>query len=264
MKNWNPDRSEALGARLAARVQRSAQAHPDFRTTRQADLQWSAPVAGAQEALLDASEQARATLVRLQPGARLPWPAGTTAQEILVVRGELQAQPAGQVAVTLAPHALALRSALDAGELVASAQAQAQPCVVYVRHMQVAPELIAGPEGRWWAMPRLPLQVTHAAGRRWRPTFEGVEVLPMWGSADITSMLVRFAPGASVPDHHHAAHEDCLMLEGEMFLGDILLRPGDYQLAPAGGGHFGETSDVGCTFFFHGAIDPVLVAPPRS
>jgi quercetin dioxygenase-like cupin family protein len=150
----------------------------------------------------------------------------------------------------------------DAGELIAGAQAA--PCVVYVRQMQVAPELIAGPEGRWWAMPRLPLQITHAVGRRWRPTFEGVEVLPMWGAADITSMLVRFAPGASVPDHHHAAHEDCLMLAGEMFLGDILLRPGDYQLAPAGGGHFGETSDVGCTFFFHGAIDPVLVAPPRS
>jgi len=49
-----------------------------------------------------------------------------------------------------------------------------------------------------------------------------------------------------------------------MFLGDVLLQRGDYQLAPAGGGHFGETSDVGCTFFFHGAIDPVLVPTPRT
>jgi quercetin dioxygenase-like cupin family protein len=261
MKNWNTDRAAALGARLAERAHRSVLAHRDFRTTRQADLQWSAPLDGAQEALLDAGDQARATLVRLRPGARLPWPAGTTAQEILLVEGELQAQPAGQAPIMLTPHALALRSAPQAGELVASAQAG--PCLVYVRQMHVAPESISGPEGQWWALPRKPLQITHAAGRRWRPTFEGVEVLPMWGSADITSMLVRFAPGASVPDHQHAAHEDCLMLEGEMFLGDILLRPGDYQLAPAGGGHFGETSDVGCTFFFHGAVDPVLVAPPR-
>jgi quercetin dioxygenase-like cupin family protein len=261
MKNWNPDRAQALGARLADRVRQSALAHRDFRTTRHADLQWSALVDGAQEALLDASPQARATLVRLQPGARLPCPMGTTAQEILLVQGELLAQPVGQPRVTLTRHALALRSSPQAGELVASAQAE--PSLVYVRQMQVATESIAGPEGHWWAMPRPPLQITHAVGRRWRPTFEGVEVLPMWGSADITSMLVRFAPGAGVPDHHHAAHEDCLMLDGEMFLGDILLRPGDYQLAPAGGGHFGETSDVGCTFFFHGAVDPVLVAPPR-
>jgi hypothetical protein len=64
--------------------------------------------------------------------------------------------------------------------------------------------------------------------------------------------------GASVPDHGHALNEDCLVLEGEMFLGDILLRTGDYQLAPAGGSHFNENSDVGVLFFFHGALDPVL------
>jgi quercetin dioxygenase-like cupin family protein len=98
--------------------------------------------------------------------------------------------------------------------------------------------------------------------RSWREGFEGVQTLALWGTADVVSMLVRFAPGAGVPDHHHAVHEDCLMLEGSMFLGDIVLRAGDYQLAPAGGGHFGEMSDVGGTFFFHGALDPVLV-PPR-
>jgi quercetin dioxygenase-like cupin family protein len=260
MKNWTAERADALGARLAERVHRSALAHRDFRTTRRADLQWSPVVDGVQQAVLHASAQARATLVRLHAGAQLPWPAGTTAQEILVVEGTLQAHPVGPPAVTLERHALALRSAPDAGELVAAAT----PCLLYVRQMLQPPASIDGPEGRWWALPRQPLQISHAQGRRWRPTFEGVEVLPMWGSTDITSMLVRFAPGASVPDHHHAADEDCLMLDGEMFLGDILLRPGDYQLAPAGGGHFGETSDVGCTFFFHGAIDPVLVPPPRG
>lgn len=44
-------------------------------------------------------------------------------------------------------------------------------------------------------------------------------------------MRVRFAAGASVPDHGHALNEDCLMLQGEMFFGDILLRAGDYQVA---------------------------------
>jgi len=262
MKAWDADRATALGARLAERARRSVAAHRDYRTTRHADLVWTDVAPGASQALLHAGDQAHATLVRLAAGARLPWPTGTTAQEVLVVQGRVQAQSADQPTVTLERHALALRSAADAGELVA--HAGDEPALLYVRQMRTAPALLSGPEGQWWTLPRAPLQIVAAAGRRWRPTFEGVEVLPMWGTAEITSMLVRFAPGAGVPDHHHAAHEDCLMLEGEMFLGDILLRPGDYQLAPAGGGHFGETSDVGCTFFFHGAIDPVLVAPRRG
>jgi quercetin dioxygenase-like cupin family protein len=257
MKAWPADRAAALGARLAERARRSAEAHRDYRTTRRDDLRWTDLGPGATEALLHAGEYARATLVRLAPGARLPWPMGTSAQEILLVEGRLVAMPADQAPLVMEPRAFALRAAEDVGELVVDA---GEAALLYVRQMLAPPTSLPGPEGRWWATPRRPLQVVHAAGRRWRPTFAGVELLPMWGTVEMTSMLVRFAPGASVPDHHHAAHEDCLMLDGEMFLGDILLRTGDYQLAPAGGGHFGETSDVGCTFFFHGAIDPVLIA----
>ena len=130
---------------------------------------------------------------------------------------------------------------------------------VYVRQMRVDPATLEEPEAQWWRVQRAPLQLVLPAKRRWHATFPGVEVMPLWGNPAVTSMLVRFAAGAGVPDHQHAVHEDCLMLEGEMFLGDILLRPGDYQLALAGSGHFGEMSDVGGTFFFHGAIDPVLI-----
>ena len=259
MKAWPADRAEALGARLAERARRSVEAHRDYRTTRRDELHWTDAGPGASETLLDAGEHANATLVRLAPGARLPWPAGTQAQEILLVDGGLVATPAGLTPVLMTGHAFALRASEDAGALTATDQ----PATLYVRQMRAAPATLPGPEGRWWAAPRRPLQIVHAAGRPWRPNHPGVEVLPMWGTKEMTSMLVRFAPGASVPDHHHAAHEDCLMLAGEMFLGDILLRAGDYQLAPAGGRHFGETSDRGCLFFFHGAIDPVLL-PPSS
>jgi quercetin dioxygenase-like cupin family protein len=84
--------------------------------------------------------------------------------------------------------------------------------------------------------------------------------MPLWGHPDCTSMLVRFAPGAGVPDHQHAVHEDCLMLEGEMFLGDILLRPGDYQLAPAGSGHLATETDTGVVIYAHGDLDLRFVA----
>jgi quercetin dioxygenase-like cupin family protein len=92
----------------------------------------------------------------------------------------------------------------------------------------------------------------------WVDNRAGVQVLPLAVKAKVVSMLVRFEAGAGVPDHGHALDEDCLMLQGEMFLGDILLRAGDYQLAPAGGTHFGETSETGALFYFHGALDAAL------
>ena len=258
MTPWSPERASLLGERLAERARQSAQAHRDFHTVRREDLIWTPWLAGTSETLLHAGPLARVTLVRLQAGAALPWPLDATGQEILVVSGALLAQPIGQGSVLMERHALALRAGPESGTLTAHGD---EVVTLYVRQLLQPPSALTGPERDWWSVPRSPLQVSHAQGRRWRPSFPGVEVLPLWGTADITSMLVRFAPGAGVPDHPHAADEDCLMLEGEMFLGDILLRPGDYQLAPAGGGHFGETSDVGGTFFFHGAIDPILVAP---
>lgn len=250
---WTPDRAAAIGTRLAERARRSAEAHREFRTVRREDLQWLPAGPGAQAALLHGHGDARTSLLRLEPGAALPWGDGVHAQEILVVSGRLRAASDGGDPVDLPPTSYALRSAADAGRLGAG-----EPATVYVREMLADPTRLAEPEGGWWRMPRRPLEVVPAGRRRWRPTFPGVQVMPLWGNPGITSMLVRFDAGAGVPDHRHEVHEDCLMLDGEMFLGDILLRPGDYQFAPAGGGHFGETSDVGGTFFFHGAIDPVL------
>ena len=254
-------RSEVLAAvagRLAERARRSAVAHRDYRTVRREDQVWSAAGAGCAQALLWQGSAARVALWRLDAGAALPWPDDVTAQEVLIVQGHVHARAAGTDGdVLLAPHAYALRAGRDAGSLRA-VDADTQ---LYVRQLLVEPATLPEPEAAWWRLERAPLQLVLPGDRRWRLTFPGVEVLPLWGNPAITSMLVRFAAGAGVPDHQHAVHEDCLVLDGEMFLGDILLRPGDYQLAPAGGGHFGEMSDVGGTFFFHGAIDPALVVP---
>jgi anti-sigma factor ChrR (cupin superfamily) len=252
-------RLAALGERLALRARDSAAAHRDYHMLRREDRVWIETAPGCERALLWQGPTAVVALWRLAAGAALPWPAGCMAQEILLLEGSVRARAAdGSADHVLAPHAYALRGHDRAGTLHAL-EAQA---LLYVREMRVEPTRLPEPEGAWWRLKRAPLQLVLPGQRRWVTTFAGVEVLPLWGQPEITSMLVRFGAGASVPDHAHAVHEDCLMLEGEMFLGDLLLRPGDYQLAPAGGSHFGEMSDVGGSFFFHGAIDPVLV-PPR-
>ena len=49
-----------------------------------------------------------------------------------------------------------------------------------------------------------------------------------------------------------------LMVDGDLFLGDVLLLEGEYQLAPRGTSHSELVSEHGCIVFFHGSIDPVL------
>lgn len=260
MSDWTPERAAAVGRRLAERAQQSVESHRGFRTLRREHLRWADAGLGVRQALLTTTDQGRVLMVTLDGAAALPWPADATAQEVLVISGELQAQGEGGDVQRLGPHGYALRASAAAGSLAAGPG----PVRLYLREMTVPLATLPEPEAAWWRLPRRGLEAVPFGKRRWHPTFPGVEVMPLWGSPDCTSMLVRFAPGGGVPDHHHAVHEDCLMLEGEMFLGDILLRPGDYQLAPAGGGHFGEMSDVGGTFFFHGAVDPVLVPPAKA
>jgi quercetin dioxygenase-like cupin family protein len=251
----------AVRRRLAERISKSVRAHRDFRTIRREQLLWSISAPGCAQATLTSTEYTQVMLLRLEPGTTLPWLASAFAQEILVVEGQVHAEPAGHSVRTLGRWSLLLRRSAKAGVVRA---AGASTTVLYVRQLLAAPATLPEPEASWWQLPAAALQCIGVEKRPWHEGFEGVQTLALWGTPDIVSMLVRFAPGAEVPDHRHAVHEDCLMLEGSMFLGDILLRAGDYQLAPAGGGHFGEMSDVGGTFFFHGAVDPVLVPPPRS
>ena len=68
-------------------------------------------------------------------------------------------------------------------------------------------------------------------------------------------MLYLAQPGAQVPRHTHGHDEECLMVQGELFLDDLLLQPGDYQLAPAGTGHFITETDTGVVIYAHGDLD---------
>lgn len=249
-----PQADAALRRRLLARVRASVQAHREYTTVRREQGAWAAVAPGAERRVLWQGPWLRAQRLWLQPGATLPWPDGVRAQELLVLGGELHA--GGQVLRRL-DHLVddhANGRPWRAGPLGAQ---------LYLRERLTeleALERTAPLEAHWWRL-AAPGRVARVDGRRWHASGPGVQVARLAGDADVVSMLVRFEPGAAVPDHRHAIDEDCLVIEGEMFLGDVLLRADDFQLAPAGGTHWGETSDVGCLFWFHGAIDPVLKAP---
>ncbi len=60
------------------------------------------------------------------------------------------------------------------------------------------------------------------------------------------TMLVQMDAGASYPSHHHAGVEECYVLEGDVQLGDTVLRPGDFQYAAEGSDHIVQSTREGC------------------
>jgi anti-sigma factor ChrR (cupin superfamily) len=61
------------------------------------------------------------------------------------------------------------------------------------------------------------------------------------------SMLVRLAPGASYPAHTHAGVEELHLLDGELWIDERKLFPGDYNYGAPGTGDQRVWSETGCT-----------------
>ena len=76
----------------------------------------------------------------------------------------------------------------------------------------------------------------------------------------MAAMLWLAEPGATVPHHHHGHDEECLMLRGDLFQDDYLLREGDYQLAPSGTAHETVSTDTGALIYAHGDLQMQFVS----
>ena len=63
----------------------------------------------------------------------------------------------------------------------------------------------------------------------------------------VVSMLVRLAPGGEYPPHVHAGVEELHLLDGELWIDERKLYPGDYNRAEPGTGDKRVWSETGCT-----------------
>jgi anti-sigma factor ChrR (cupin superfamily) len=69
------------------------------------------------------------------------------------------------------------------------------------------------------------------------------------------SMLVRALPGATYESHFHdEGHEECLILEGDLTMGDLKLSAGDFHLAAKGSSHPPATTVSGCLLHISTAL----------
>lgn len=64
--------------------------------------------------------------------------------------------------------------------------------------------------------------------------------------AGTQEMLLRLGAGVQVPAHSHTKEEQMVILEGELRVGEHLLRQGDVHVAPPGSWHPMITVERGC------------------
>lgn len=92
----------------------------------------------------------------------------------------------------------------------------------------------------------------HQAEGRWLPILSGIEMKVLREDASTRSYLLRMAAGARLPAHGHSHEEECMVLEGDVWLGEVHARAGDYHLARSGLPHGELHSDGGCLLFLRG------------
>ena len=83
----------------------------------------------------------------------------------------------------------------------------------------------------------------------WQKVAPGISVKLLANDTEkhVVSMLVRLDPGASYPAHTHAGVEELHLLDGELWIDDRKLYPGDYNYGRRGEGDERVWSETGCT-----------------
>lgn len=252
----DPARREQLGQGLFERVRCSAEAQMDLTTLRREDGLWMEAFPGLRHRLLRRDAGVCIELVRLDANVLASWPEDALAHEILLLEGSLALETSGASSETLPRYAHCVRKCGATGRL----RALDAGALLYVRHRLAGLELLEAREAHWWWMAQVQSGWTGGPEAPWGRVCDGVAGTALYSEGDVVSGLMRVAPGAAIPDHHHEIDEDCYVLEGDLFFGDILMRAGDYQKAAAGGQHADCHSDVGAVFYFHGVLPPGISA----
>jgi anti-sigma factor ChrR (cupin superfamily) len=97
--------------------------------------------------------------------------------------------------------------------------------------------------------PSLESEARWAEEPDWKEVAPGIscKLLATDVARDRVSMLVRLAPGVAYPPHSHAGVEELHLLDGELWIDDRKLIPGDYNRAEPGTGDDRVWTETGCT-----------------
>lgn len=95
-------------------------------------------------------------------------------------------------------------------------------------------------------------------GAGWQPFLSGVDIKVLHATGDVMAYLLRLQPGAGIPAHRHPMDEECVVLEGQVQIGQhLVLDAGGFHLARAGSLHDTIRSVHGATIYLRGAAPEV-------
>ena len=63
------------------------------------------------------------------------------------------------------------------------------------------------------------------------------------------SVILKMDPGSVYPSHAHDGPEECVVLDGEISVGNVRMRRGDYQRAEPGSDHIEQRTETGALLF---------------
>ncbi|MBS0456486.1 MAG: cupin domain-containing protein [Proteobacteria bacterium] len=188
---------------------------------------------------LRAGEPLCARIIELAAGARWSGPDSDSHREWLVLRGSVRI---GAVDLTLRDYHVQPMGAAGGGLACAHATR------LFLRQSDCV------------ALPGDAPSTVRDAQAGWPEFAPGIRRRVLWQRGDEAALLYNARAGAAVPLHTHGHDEECLMVQGELYLDDLLLQEGDYQLAPAGTGHRVTQTDTGVVIYAHGDMDFRFVA----
>jgi hypothetical protein len=81
-----------------------------------------------------------------------------------------------------------------------------------------------------------------------------IKILYQMGEGGPLSYLARLSAGFEMPGHVHELDEECIMLEGDLAMGDIFLEAGDYHFSAKGMNHGKHRTKQGALIFLRGAL----------
>ncbi len=246
----SPAQRSGIRTRIFRRIHASIATEAERITIRSEQGIWRTLNPGVRAKTLDAIH--RTFILDLAPGASLPMHRHHEDEECIVLRGTASL---GALTVSAGDYHLA-RSGSRHGKISSATGALLYLHGIPVGHTaEIARDLLTAllpGEGR-------ELLTIRAQDGIWSELTPGVSSKPLFETTQAHSALVRLDASTSWPmdQAHLSRDEECLLLEGDAFIGDTLLRHGDWQLAPAGTQTLPITSDHGALLFVRSGLDRI-------
>lgn len=96
-------------------------------------------------------------------------------------------------------------------------------------------------------------EVVPAGTVAWRPFLPGIERQVLHESGGVMCYLLKFAPGAVLPAHRHPVDEECVVLQGSVRIGQLVLEAGSFQKVGRTVLDADTSSDQGAVIYLRGA-----------